>query len=38
MNTQSISNRLRQRQKQDLAIKEAFLRFQAHHFDEGLTH
>ncbi|VTS12903.1 DEAD/DEAH box helicase family protein [Streptococcus pseudoporcinus] len=34
MNTQSISNRLRQHQKQDLAIKEAFLRFQAHHFDE----
>ncbi|WP_174851312.1 hypothetical protein [Streptococcus suis] len=34
MNTQSISNRLRQHQHQDLAIKEAFLRFQAHHFDE----
>ncbi|WP_449461080.1 hypothetical protein [Streptococcus suis] len=34
MNTQSISNRLRQHQHQDLDIKEAFLRFQAHHFDE----
>lgn len=34
MNTQAISNRLRQHQHQDLAIKEAFLRFQAHHFEE----
>ncbi|HEL0595185.1 DEAD/DEAH box helicase family protein [Streptococcus equi] len=34
MNTQSISHRLRQHQHQDLAIKEAFLRFQAHHFDK----
>ena len=34
MNTQAISHRLRQHQRQDLAIKEAFLRFQAHHFDK----
>lgn len=33
MNTQHISDRLRNHQRQDLAIKEAFLRFQAHHFE-----